>query len=419
MIRLRLFRAVLTISLLCGLAGGQSTSPWKRVANATFGDETNPAPGADYMSVYVRTASVYQNSNWWTNFIEKNRQAIITVNVEGDFAGRHIAQTKVGRPVELRRNNALADLGYSGVVVEALPLTFSNMSLTISINKSAKDGLADLLSAVSQLSQAQPPVLSISQQTMGIASLSKTLADYLFHANLIVQKLSTQSPLPIVGVLDPGIYVCFAGDSTADYQQYLLPGNPGLRWDGTVLTFNNAPINKISYFVVEVGYSKRFFHSPHDSLSFGGTRPWAALFQVAEAEIPRINNADDAKRIHDDVQSHLDDANTLLNADPDFTADEKKGIYTAIYQETDSAYKDRLVALRLATPQPAEPAAGGGAAPGAGGLAQIPLAPTTPGTPTVLSLPNTQDQAWHINELNQINLNNRPMMPTGAGAGPH
>ncbi len=219
----------------------QSTSPWKKVADTDIGDSTAPSPGASYMTVYVRAATVYQMSNWWTRIVERNRQSVLTISLDGTVAGIHFSQTKVGDPIELRRIDSMVDLGYSGVVIERLPTTFSGMTFSLQINKTSKDGLNDLISMASDMSKTQPPTLSITQQQLGVVSLSKSLADYLFGKHLLVKKLSTQSAIPSTGLLHPGIYACLAADSNVDYARYLAPGNPGLHWDGTQLTYNNAP----------------------------------------------------------------------------------------------------------------------------------------------------------------------------------
>ena len=53
----------------------QSTSPWMRIAESTIGDPmvTNASAGATYMTVAFLAASVYQNSNWYTALVDKNR----------------------------------------------------------------------------------------------------------------------------------------------------------------------------------------------------------------------------------------------------------------------------------------------------------------------------------------------------------
>lgn len=289
----------------------------------------------------------------------------------------------------------MVDLGYSGIVVDHLPTTFSGMTFSLQINKTAKDGLNDLISMVSDLSKTQPPTLSVSQQAMGIVNLSKSLADFLFNKNLIVKKVSTQSPIPATGLLAPGIYACFAGDSNADYAPYLTPGSPGLSWSGTQLTYNNNPVKKISYFIVEIAYQNRFFAQPTDALSYGTVKPWAALYLLAQAEVPRINAEGDVQKIHDDIQSHLSDALSLLNADSDFIADERAAIATAVHDKIQGEYQARLTALAI------HPGGGGTLGPAA----------TASSAGGLLSFQHSAG-VEHADLLNDLAKKNRPMVPT-------
>jgi hypothetical protein len=339
---------LLMIAIGCVItsAAAQSVSPWFKVGDTTIGDVTNPTPGNSYMTVMVRAASIYQDSNWWTNFVERNRQAVLTINLNGTVAGTNVSTTKTGNPISLERNKSMVDMGFSGVLVDYLPTTFSGMNVDLQINKTAKDGLQNLMTAVAQLSTAQPPVLSISSQAIGIANLGKSVADFLFHSNLLVKLIDTQNAIPSTGMLSPGVYVCLAADSQSDYQQYL---DPQLKWNGATLTHNNQPVSQISYFVIEIGYKHRFFANPLDSLSFAATRSWASLYLLAQREIPQINNADEAKKSEDDIQSHLNDARALLDSDPDYISDEKDDIANAVYQKLNDAYHARLVQIGIAT----------------------------------------------------------------------
>ena len=341
----RYFVGCLAILCLGASVYAQSTSPWKKIGSTTIGDDNSPSAGAAYMTVYVRAAAVYQNSNWWTNVVEKNRQAVLTASIEGTVSGAHFADIKVGSPIALAKNDSLVDLGWSGDVVDNLPTTFSGMTFKLRINKTSKDSLNDLISMVSELSTSTPPVVSITQQQMGFISFSKTIADYLFNKNLLVTRLSTESPLPASGLLEPGVYVCFAGDSNADYGKYLGSSRPGLQWDGAQLTYNQLSVQKVSYFIVEVGYRKRFYASPLDALS--GIKPWVSLYLLAGAEVPNINSAAEAKKTHDDIQSLLSAARALLDKDSDLLNAEKDEIDKAVYEKIETEYSTRLDRLNI------------------------------------------------------------------------
>lgn len=251
------------VLVLTGPMFAQSTSPWVRIGDATIGNATVKAasPGATYMTVVFKGATVYQKSNWWTRFVEKNRQAVLTVAVDGVISGVRVQDTRTGRAIELRKKKSLADLGYAGVVFENLPTTFSSLSVTFDINKTASDGLQALINTLADISKATPSV-SASQSTMGIVSGAKSIADFLFGKNLLVQKVVSPSPFASSSVIAPRRYVILAGDAATDYGKYLLPppsGQNGLDWQNGVLSWNGSQILDISYFVIDVGYSKAVF----------------------------------------------------------------------------------------------------------------------------------------------------------------
>jgi len=311
------------------------------------------------MSVLIRAATVYQKSGWWTNFVEDHRQAVLTANLDATINNVPVSQTVTGNAVELRKNDSMVDLGFSGALVDLLPNTFSGMTVNLQINKTAQDGLQNLISQISSLSTTQPPILTaaVTSQVTSITSFAKSITDFLFKSSLLVKKAETRNPFTGGAGVDPGLYVCFAADSDDQYQQYLL--NPAqLNWNGAVLTFNGTPVSKVSYFIIEVGYQPTFFAKPLDALSFGASKPWVALYLAALREIPRINTAAQAKTTSDDVQSHLFDASTLLDQDYGFIDSERDSIASAVYNKINDAYHARLKAINLdpaTAPQPPPP----------------------------------------------------------------
>jgi hypothetical protein len=343
-------RVLICLCLLSSTAVtyAQSTSPWKKIGEPTSGEKVAPSPGEGYMTVSVRGAAAYQNSNFWTNFVERNRQAVLTANLTATIANIPVTQTVTGSPVQLQKNRSMIDLGFAGTIVDHLPTTFSGMNVNLQINKTAQDGLQGLITQVSQLSTGTPPVLAISSQTMQITSFAKNVADFLFKANLLVIKAQTRNPFPTAGALDPGVYVCFAGDQETDYSQYLQNAQQ-LKWDGAQLTFSGRPVDNVSFFVIEITYQSTFFSKPLDALNFGASKPWVTLYLTAQNEIPEINSAADAAAKENDIQSHLYDARALLTQDYSFTNDERDAIDQAVHDKLNADLQKRLNDLGINT----------------------------------------------------------------------
>ncbi len=76
---------------------------------------TSP-PGTAYMTLYLRAASAYQNSNWWANFVERNRQAVLTETLTGTVANIPVSQAKTSAGITLQKNRSQVDLGSLGLL---------------------------------------------------------------------------------------------------------------------------------------------------------------------------------------------------------------------------------------------------------------------------------------------------------------
>lgn len=323
----------------------QSTSGWIRISDATIGDPgvTTASPNSAYVTAVFQGASVYQDSKWWTRLVEAKRQAVLSIAVSGKIAGTQVQDTRVSGPIDLRPNKGQISFGYSNIpILQNIPTTFSSISLTVTLNKSAQDGLSQLLNTLADISKSTPG-LQVSQQTLGMVSATRTIADYLFKKDLLVPKMNSPSALSS-SFGRPGIYVVLAGDSEADYNRYLsaIPGHSGLLWKNT-LTYDGSAVTGISYFVVEIGYTTRIFAKPIDALSYGALKPWTAL---TRREIAGISKSGDSDRVAD-MRSHLMDAKTLLDQDPDYIQSEKDSIDDAVHDMVIQELTARLKKLKI------------------------------------------------------------------------
>lgn len=314
----------------------QSTSPWIKITDDSpaalpAGALMNPSVGDAYITVQFVDAGVFQKSNWWTNLVEKNRVATANTALSGTINGRSIDDARASKPIELRKNNSLVGFGFAQFIIERFPTTYSKLELRVNIAKSSQDGLADLLSALGDISSGTPS-LQVSQSAMGIVNGSKALADFLFKKDLIKAHAQSVMQFPASGnSLPAGLYVSLAGDSAADYAA--ITNNPqNLHWNGAALKWNGAGIEsmKLSYYVVRVRYDRRVFADPLASLSLSPSKPWAALYQIANGKVSLIVPGTDLQALRVEVIHHLINANTLLDADPDYIQVEKDEVKTAV-----------------------------------------------------------------------------------------
>jgi hypothetical protein len=313
----------------------QSTSPWIKITDDSpaalpAGSLMNPSVGDAYLTVQFVDAGVFQKSNWWTNLVEKNRVGTANTALSGTINGRNVDDARASKPIELRKNNSLVGFGFAPIVIEMFPTTYSKLELRVNIAKSSQDGLADLLSALADISNSTPS-LQVSQSTMGIVNGSKALADFLFKKQLIKTHAQSVMQFPATGnSLPAGLYVSLAGDSAADYAP--ITDNPAnLHWNGAALKFNGAGLEsmKLSYYIVRVRYDRRVFTDPLASLSLS-SKPWVALYLVANGKVSLIVPGTDLQALRVEVIHNLINANTLLDADPDYIQAEKDELKDAV-----------------------------------------------------------------------------------------
>jgi hypothetical protein len=320
-------------------ACAQSTSPWVRVRPLPSALVT-PALGASYVNVVFRGAAVYQKANWWTRLVERNRQAVLDVAVDATVNSAALRDTRVSSPVDIKNNDSQVDFGYSGTLVGRLPTTYSSMRVTVGISKTSQDGVDKLVTSIADLSKTSP-ALTVSQTTLGVVSAVKQVADFLFDKKLLEKKMSSVVDFPATGGAMPaGVYVCIAGDQSADYAKFFADSGAQLAWNGAQLTWKGDPVQKVSYFVVEITYDGKVFKTPLDALSM--PRPWSALYELARREVGKITAATEVDKITSDIRAHLSDAQTLLDADPDYIQDERDKIHEAVRADTEQRLTNRV-----------------------------------------------------------------------------
>lgn len=347
-----LIRSVLVCFLfIAGLANAQSTSTWIKLSTKT--NSPTGALGASYLSVNFVAASVYQDSNWWTNLVEQNRSAVASVEVNGNLSGgKSFSDKRISPAIEIQRNKKNIDFGWAQTLVRDLPVSFTSMSIGVGIAKTSADGVEQLIGAATELSKKVPP-LAASDATLGAVSAAKLLVDFIFDKQLAVAKLKSANPLtaPAGTTLEPGYYAVLAGTASDEYQNFLQPpsGGTGLSWDGAVLRYNGKPLQGLTYFVVEVAYKEHLYDPKNlPDAALTSERNWAKLYRSAIAEarqIADIKNIGDASRKIGQIKA---DAEQLLNEDADFVQAERTTIQSKVTESLNRIIKNRYNTLLAA-----------------------------------------------------------------------
>lgn len=343
--------AIVCLLFFSGMANAQSTSTWIKLsskANSPIG-----ALGASYLSINFVTASVYQDSNWWTNLIENNRSAVATVEVSGNLSGgKAFTDKRISPAIEIQRDKKNIDFGWAQTLVRDLPVSFTSMSVGVGIAKTSTDGVEQLIGAATELSKKVPP-LAASDATLGAVSAAKLLVDFIFDKQLAVAKLKSANPLtaPAGTTLEPGYYAILGGTAADDYQKFLQPppSGTGLSWDGAALRYNGTPVKGLTYFVVEVAYKEHLYdpkNLPDAALS--SERNWAKLYRSAFSEARRISNIKNIGDASRNIGQIKADAEQLLNEDADFVQSERTTIQSKVTESLNTIIKNRYNTLLAA-----------------------------------------------------------------------
>lgn len=332
-------------------AQAQSTSPWIKV-NSGNGTQVQGQLGATYVSLGLLKVSVYGKSNWWTRLIERNRSAVATVTLSGSVSGgKSIQDKRVSPPISLTKNAALVDFGWAQALLINFPVNYTSLQVDVSVAKTARDGGDDIIAVASDAS-TKIPLLSASSAYLGIASAAKTIVDTIFNKQLAVDKLKSSSPLTTTQptLLPPGVYAVLAGDKASDYAGYQA-SLQDLTWDDSsrVLMFKGSPIDKVSYFVVDVAYRPSVFEgqAPLDS-ALTTDKPWARLYRSALTQAQNFSDVGKATEVRNAVAAVKADAEQLLNEDVDFVQSERASLQAAARERLTNVLHDRYTVLKLA-----------------------------------------------------------------------
>jgi hypothetical protein len=323
-------KQLLLLLVLCvsNAASAASTSSWIKLGGDSNVEATQGKLGASYVSINFVAASVYQNSDWWTNIVETNRSALATASVAGLFSGgKTLSDRRVSPPMEMKKNKSNLDFGWSQSLVHDLPVDFQSLSIDVGIAKTSEDGLSSLISAANDLSKTVP-TLSVPTATTATVSAVKLLADFIFDKKLVEEKLHSSQPLtaPAGGALEPGFYAVLGGTTKEEYLKYLgkSASGPGLVWNGYVLKYDNEPVLGVTFFIVQVAYKDNLYDPvtlPDAALT--SDRNWAKLYRNA---ITQVNQLADLSKFNESLRNIAQikaDAEQLLNDDPAFVQTER------------------------------------------------------------------------------------------------
>lgn len=346
----RLVQTLLVALLSSQFTFAQSTTGWIPA------NSDNPGPQGQrndsYISIKLLAISVYSKSNWWTSAVEKNKSAVGVVELSGstDGVARNIEDKRVSEPRSMTGNGTSVDFGWTQQLLWTFPTTFSSLQVSVSVQKTSSDKVDELMKAASELS-ASAPLLSLSTAAIGNASAAKSLLDIIFSKRLVSERLRSTETLTTGGggLLAPGIYVVLAGDKPQDYETYTSDLSH-LKWNGSFLTWNDKPLDRISYFVIQVGYTPRLFGDARGdrlvNMALGVPKPWVLLYRKAQNQASSFLDLKLKDSVRDSVAIVKSDADSLLDEDTEIVHGERDEIKKELSRDLNERLKARISHLQ-------------------------------------------------------------------------
>lgn len=339
--------SLLLLSMLGASVFAQSTSTAIPIRGPGIDPATSPkiTRGTGYLTITLVNSQVYQRTGILRRFIEINREAVVGFDIRGTIDAIPFSDTRVSPNMALPGfvNQTNVDMGWNVNIVESLPANFTGSELRIHLSKSARNGLSEVIAAGSEIS-ASTPALTISPQVVAGLGAAKAISDFLFNRNLLQKKIEARIPLDVGGEgQKTGYFVVFAGDNVDSYARYINDAG-NLSWNGGDMFHNTTAVDRISYFVIQIKSSPRFFPNSFDA-PLSTNRNWANLYQQARGKIDGLVRPADANKTRDEIQTSLADARTVINSDRSLINVERDEIHATITSRINQELTQKIAAI--------------------------------------------------------------------------
>ena len=283
------------------------------------------------MTVQLVHSRFTSESNWLREVFRGKREAIISVEFSSNSGTRSVEDKRSSPPLTIvGGKEKVLDRSWSIYIANSMPtIDFTSAKVIVSIAISSKDGADDLLSLAGTISETTPG-LSFSQAAVGATTASFEVIKFLFDADVVEKKVETTKDLATTGntTIKPGYYAVLAADEQRLYSEYVKYSG-ALEWTGSELRMGSQPLNdEVSYVVLRVDYTDRKYQDPANALS--SFKPWARKYSEAHSKASDFFDLQAASYARSEVQKLLNEAYTLLKADPDFIWAEKTDIHKAL-----------------------------------------------------------------------------------------
>jgi hypothetical protein len=292
-----------------------------------------------YVSIGVEKLTVNKHDSLLQRIVSSDRRVFSAANLKANYKSQELSISKVGKPVSLSGADSSVDMGVEWGMVDRIPWVLQKASFEIKLGYAA-DSISDaIVSAFNGITSAIPGYTLSSSLATGFA-ITNAIDKLLFAPDRAIDLLRANRELPLLaGQLCEGFYATFSAENNSAYEKYY---DGFVTWTGSDLEYRGKPINDVSYAVISVKVSDRYYPVP--SAAFNDTsRGWTGKYRDVLSSLLDLIWVSSVGEIADKektIRSSLLEALTLLGSDLDLTQQEKSEIHAYAQNEAINALKD-------------------------------------------------------------------------------
>lgn len=280
----------------------------------------------NYVSIGVNKLTVNKNDPLLKRIFHKDRYAFGVSNLNAEYQLQSISVSRVGNPVAIKGNNSSIDMGVEWGMLDRIPWVLKNASFEIKLGYAADSTINSMIEAFSGVTAAIPDYTISTSLATGLA-ITNAIDKLLFGSDRAIDLLNARRDLPLfAGRLCEGHYAIFSAENNSEYEKYY---KGDVVWTGNDLEYKSKPINDVSYAVVSVRISDRYYDTVESSLN-DDSRPWASKYrdvQTSLFDLLWVSDEDTLNELTRNIKNKLLEARTLLSSDLNLIQVEKNQIH--------------------------------------------------------------------------------------------
>ena len=300
--------------------------------------------GQSYVSIGVDKLTVNKSDGFIKRIVNSDRRVFSAVNLKANYKAQALSISKVGKPVSLSGADSSVDMGVEWGMLDRIPWVLKDANFEIKLGYAANSTSDAIVSAFNGITSAIPDYTISSSLATGFA-ITNAIDKLLFAPDRAVDLLRANRDLPLLaGQLCEGYYATFSAENNSAYEKYY---DGSVIWTGSDLEYKGKPINDVSYAVIGVKISDRYYPAPSAAFN-DSSRGWTGKYRDVLSSLNDLTWASNPTEITEkekNIRSSLLEAQTLLGSDLDLTQQEKQEIH--VYAQNEAINALNIVKLRL------------------------------------------------------------------------